>query len=56
MGTAWEVVLALAENGLLAKNTHNNVIRFAPPLTITEGQVGECVEIIAKTLASCAAK
>lgn len=48
--TAWNVCLQLAENGLLAKPTHGNIIRFAPPLVITEEQLMDCVEIIKKTL------
>ncbi|GHT18023.1 ornithine--oxo-acid transaminase [Bacteroidia bacterium] len=48
---AWEICLKLAENGLLAKPTHTNIIRFAPPLVITETQLLECVNIIDKTLA-----
>jgi len=48
---AWDVCMALKENGLLAKPTHGDIIRFAPPLIITEQQVRECVEIIRKTLA-----
>ncbi|MFZ9029894.1 MAG: ornithine--oxo-acid transaminase [Robiginitalea sp.] len=48
--TAWEICLALKENGLLAKPTHGNIIRFAPPLVMTEEQLLECVEIIRKTL------
>ena len=47
---AWELCLALKENGLLAKPTHGDKIRFAPPLVITREQVMECVEIIAKSL------
>jgi len=47
---AWEVCLALKENGLLAKPTHGDKIRFAPPLIITEAQVLECVSIIEKSL------
>lgn len=47
---AWDVCLALKENGLLAKQTHGDIIRFAPPLVITEEQLMECIEIIAKTL------
>lgn len=46
LGKAWEVCLAMKENGLLAKPTHGNIIRFAPPLTITEGQIDECLGII----------
>ena len=48
--TAWEICLALKENGLLAKPTHGNIIRFAPPLVMTEEQLLECVSIIRKTL------
>lgn len=43
--------MKLAENGLLAKPTHTNIIRFAPPLVITEEQLKECIEIIKKTIA-----
>jgi len=49
---AWDICLKLAENGLLAKPTHTNIIRFAPPLVMTEAQLLECVEIIDKTLSS----
>jgi ornithine--oxo-acid transaminase len=48
--SAWEVCLKLAENGLLAKPTHGDIIRFAPPLVITEAQILECVAIIKKTI------
>ncbi|MEO6882610.1 MAG: ornithine--oxo-acid transaminase [Bacteroidia bacterium] len=48
--TAWDVCLALKENGLLAKPTHGDIIRFAPPLVITEEQMEECISIIKKTL------
>jgi len=48
--TAWNICLALKENGLLAKPTHGNIIRFAPPLVITEEQIHECCDIIEKTL------
>lgn len=48
--TAWNICLALRDNGLLAKPTHGNIIRFAPPLVITEEQVLDCVNIIIKTL------
>lgn len=44
--TAWNICLALAENGLLAKPTHGNIIRFAPPLVMTESQLNECCDII----------
>lgn len=50
--TAWDVCLKLAENGLLAKPTHGDIIRFAPPLVITEEQILDCVRIIKNTLAS----
>ncbi|KAA3620599.1 MAG: ornithine--oxo-acid transaminase [Flavobacterium sp.] len=48
--TAWEICLRLRDNGLLAKPTHGNIIRFAPPLVMTEAQLMECVDIIIKTL------
>lgn len=48
--TAWDVCLKLAENGLLAKPTHGDIIRFAPPLVITEEQLMECVAIIKKSI------
>ncbi len=47
---AWELCLALKENGLLAKPTHGDKIRFAPPLIINKEQIMECVEIIRKSL------
>jgi ornithine--oxo-acid transaminase len=47
---AWDVCLKLAENGLLAKPTHGDIIRFAPPLVITEEQLMDCVRIIRETL------
>jgi len=47
---SWEFCLALMENGLLAKPTHGDKIRFAPPLIITKEQVEECVAIIGKSL------
>ena len=50
--TAWNICLKLMENGLLAKPTHGNIIRFAPPLVMTEEQLGECIQIIRSTL-SC---
>ena len=52
--TAWDICVALKENGLLAKPTHGNIIRFAPPLVMTEEQLIECLEIIRKTLAQFA--
>ena len=48
--TAWDICMALKENGLLAKPTHGNIIRFAPPLVITKEQLLDCVGIIEKTL------
>uniref|UniRef100_A0A7S3QKE3 Ornithine aminotransferase n=1 Tax=Dunaliella tertiolecta TaxID=3047 RepID=A0A7S3QKE3_DUNTE len=53
--TAWDVCMALKENGLLAKPTHGNIIRLAPPLTMTEPQLEECIAILKKTLMSFAA-
>jgi ornithine--oxo-acid transaminase len=48
--TAWNICLALRDNGLLAKPTHGNIIRFAPPLVMNEEQLMDCVDIIIKTL------
>lgn len=48
--TAWNLCLKLAENGLLAKPTHGNIIRLAPPLIITEEQLKDCTVIIEKTI------
>jgi ornithine--oxo-acid transaminase len=48
--TAWEICMALKENGLLAKPTHGNIIRFAPPLVMNEEQLRDCVDIITATL------
>ncbi|MDN3203128.1 ornithine--oxo-acid transaminase [Algoriphagus sediminis] len=48
--TAWDICVALKENGLLAKPTHGNIIRFAPPLVMTEDQLHECCDIIEKTI------
>ncbi len=50
--TAWDICIALRDNGLLAKPTHGNIIRFAPPLVMTKDQLMECVAIIEKTLMS----
>ncbi len=50
--TAWDVCIELKNNGLLAKPTHDHIIRFAPPLVITEDQLMESVSIIKETLAS----
>jgi len=49
---AWKLCLALKDNGLLAKPTHGDKIRFAPPLVITKEQVDECIHIIAKCLSN----
>ena len=49
---AWNICLMLKENGLLAKPTHGNKIRFAPPLVITEAQIRECVAIITDTIST----
>lgn len=48
--TAWNICMALRDNGLLAKPTHGNIIRFAPPLVMNENQLLDCVSIIIKTL------
>ena len=48
--TAWNICLKLAENGLLAKPTHGNIIRFAPPLVMTEDQLYDCLNIIKQTI------
>ena len=48
--TAWEICLDMKENGLLAKPTHGNIIRFAPPLVMTESQLMECISIITASL------
>jgi ornithine--oxo-acid transaminase len=49
--TAWDICMKLRDNGLLAKPTHGNIIRFAPPLVMTEAQLLDCVSIITKTIA-----
>mgnify|MGYP005812812667 CR=1 FL=1 len=48
--TAWNICVQLKENGLLAKPTHGNIIRFAPPLVMTEEQLHDCCDIIEKTI------
>ena len=48
--TAWNICLRLRDNGLLAKPTHGNIIRFAPPLVMNEEELRDCVSIIIKTL------
>lgn len=50
--TAWDVCLAMKDRGLLAKPTHENIIRFAPPLIITEEQIIESTEIIKNAIES----
>ena len=50
--TAWDICMKLAENGLLAKPTHGNIIRFAPPLVMTEEQLKECCDIIEKVIST----
>lgn len=50
--SAWEVCLKLKDNGLLAKPTHGDIIRFAPPLVMNEVQIMECVDIIKRTILS----
>jgi ornithine--oxo-acid transaminase len=49
-GKAMELCVNMMENGLLAKPTHGNIIRFAPPLTISEAEVDQCLEIIEKSV------
>ncbi len=48
--TAWNICLAMKENGLLAKPTHGNIIRFAPPLVMTEKELRECIRIITTSI------
>ena len=50
--TAWDICMSLRDNGLLAKPTHGNIIRFAPPLVISKDQLLECVSIIENTIKS----
>ena len=50
--TAWNIWLRLKDNGLLAKPTHGNIIRFAPPLVMTEEQLDDCCQIIESTILS----
>ena len=47
---AWNVCLELKQNGLLAKQTHGDIIRFTPPLIITKEQIMDCIGIIKKSL------
>lgn len=48
--TAWDICIKLRDNGLLAKPTHGNIIRFAPPLVMNEEQLRDCIQIIKKTI------
>tara|TARA_B100001939_G_scaffold163660_1_gene141065 strand:- start:50 stop:1279 length:1230 start_codon:yes stop_codon:yes gene_type:complete len=48
--TAWNICLSLRDNGLLAKPTHGNIIRFAPPLVINEEQIMICIDVIVNTV------
>ena len=48
--TAWDLCVAMKDNGLIAKPTHGNIIRFAPPLVMTAEQLDECVAIIRDTV------
>ncbi|AZJ35462.1 ornithine--oxo-acid transaminase [Tenacibaculum singaporense] len=48
--TAWDICMELRDNGLLAKPTHGNIIRFAPPLVMNEEQLRDCINIIKKTI------
>ena len=48
--TAWDICVALKDNGLLAKPTHGNIIRFAPPLVMNEEQLMDCIRIIQNTI------
>ena len=48
--TAWDICLIMADNGLLAKPTHGNIIRFAPPLVITKNQIEDCCDIIERSV------
>ncbi len=48
--TAWDICMKLRDNGLLAKPTHGNIIRFAPPLVMTEEQLKDCISIIKNTI------
>tara|TARA_Y100001933_G_scaffold131392_1_gene130997 strand:+ start:454 stop:1671 length:1218 start_codon:yes stop_codon:yes gene_type:complete len=50
--TAWDICIRLRDNGLLAKPTHGNIIRFAPPLIINDSQIEECCDIIKTTIAN----
>ena len=47
---AWDVCIEMAKNGLLAKPTHQHIIRFAPPLVITEDELMEAIDIIKESI------
>ena len=49
---AWDVCMKMRDNGLLAKPTHGDIIRFAPPLVINQDQLMECVGVIKKSILS----
>jgi ornithine--oxo-acid transaminase len=49
---AWNICVDLAQNGLLAKPTHGNIIRFAPPLCITREEMEQCVSIIESVIST----
>jgi len=53
-GKAWDLCLKMKDHGLLAKPTHGNIIRFAPPLVITEEEIKQCLDIISKSCADLA--
>merc|ERR1711862_450719 len=53
LGKAWDVCLKMKQHGLLAKPTHGNIIRFAPPLTISKEEIDHCLEIIHKSVLEC---
>ena len=48
--TAWDICIVMKDNGLIAKPTHGNIIRFAPPLVMNEDQLDDCISIIEKTI------
>jgi len=48
--TAWDICMKLRDSGLLAKPTHGNIIRFAPPLVMTEAELNACISIIKTTI------
>ena len=49
-GMAWDLCVNMQKNGLLAKPTHGNIIRLAPPLTITGEEIDQCLEIIERSV------